>query len=109
MPAKGEPILSSEGKLGDPTQPIVEETAPPETQALDDLPEGYVRARITKAGHGKVSKGTIDMSEASQERTKEGALSRIQPFPFHEKGDTVALPKPIADGLEDRGFVEVQD
>ncbi len=103
MPATDKPILDSKGALGDPSQAIVQETAPVETEAGQAVPDGYVLCTVTKAGAGKVSKGEIDMSEKAIDPTN--GLGAIRPFPYFDKGDTVALPKAIADSLEDRGLV----
>ena len=53
-----------------------------------------VMVRITKLGDGEVSTG--------EHIPGEGDL-------MHEKGDIVSMPRQIAEALEVRGFVEIED
>lgn len=57
------------------------------------IPSHYVAVRITKHGDGKVHKGEISMGDQA----------------CYARGETVHLPPEIAQELEDRLFVEIED
>ncbi|MHB8284006.1 MAG: hypothetical protein ACYDD1_04950 [Caulobacteraceae bacterium] len=71
------------------------------------IPEGHVRVRITKAGHGKVSTGG---SPRRQTRSSGAAVFVGESLdPRFCSGDTPILPRDIAQELEARFYVEIQD
>lgn len=64
------------------------------SEVISELPEGHVKARITKFGHNKVHTGNR-LSVYEEE--------------YFKQNDDVILPKEIAQALEDRQFVEIYE
>lgn len=71
------------------------EPLPAETAATEELPPGYVRTRIMKRGHNKISTGLVLPLEEVV-------------FPNYKQGDIVAMPRDTAIHYEDDlGWVEI--
>ena len=70
-------------------------TAP---RTADELPRGYVLARILKLGHEKIYTGQID-------GTNHDAAGKFTRFKF---GEIVPLPLEVAQAQEANGYVEIQ-
>lgn len=66
---------------------VLQKGAPPPDATPGRKPPAVAQVRITKKGHGRVHDG-------------QGG--------YYDWNDVVALPQPIAQGLEDRGFGEIQ-
>lgn len=58
----------------------------------NEVAAGYVMAKVTKLGAGKIATGSPG----------EGVTLNS----FHERGDTIALPLDAAAALEEKGWVE---
>lgn len=69
------------------------ESAPVEPQG-EPLKAGYVWVRVTKAGEGKISTG--------EHISGMGDLT-------YAKGDRFQHPRPLAEQLEERHYVEIDD
>lgn len=64
---------------------------------LKDIPEGFVRCRILPKGHKKVATGGLNPNSLSNK------------FPFHRRGDHLALPLEVALAQEANGHLEITD
>jgi len=71
----------------DPNAPALNDDGTP--KAMRAKSDDEVSVRITKKGHGQVFTGVGEST--------------------HAKGDVVNLDRTIAENLEDRGFVEIED
>lgn len=59
------------------------------------VPADHKLCRVLKNGAGKIAKGESAVEDDGQSREQ-----------YYDKGDEFIVAAPIADALEDRGFVE---
>lgn len=64
---------------------------------LADIPDGFVRCRVLPKGHKKIATGGLN---EHSEKNK---------FPFHKRGDVLALPLSVAVAQEGNGLLEITD
>lgn len=70
----------------------------PQPAKADSIPDGHVMARVLPLGAGKIFTG----------ETRIYGMTPEEKFPTHAKGDTLVLPRGVAEIQEAKGLLEIQ-